>query len=106
MRMFGVPFWFILPILGLPLALIFITRNPFWIVLVFVLAYAGRSWVSGDHNAPRVLFLSVLSGATFADRSWRGSDSFDPLGPSVHAEDPAALHRWNARQRRPGGNDA
>lgn len=81
---FNVPFWFILPIVGLPMILVGITGNPLWLVSIAVLTLLGRWLVARDHNRPRVMFLSLISGAMFADRQRWGGDSVDPLGEVRH----------------------
>ena len=79
-RGLNVPFWFVMPIVGLPMVLASATQNPFWLLMIIVLTVLGRWIVSTDHNRPRVLRLSFLSGAMFADRHRWGGDSIDPLG--------------------------
>ena len=79
-RGLNVPFWFVLPIIGLPMIIVSITRNPFWLLLIVALTGLGRWLVSRDHNRPRVLYLALISGAMFADRRRWGGDSVDPLG--------------------------
>ena len=76
----NVPFWFVLPIVGLPMVLVSLTQNPFWLLLIVVLTALGRWIVATDHNRPRVMRLALLSGALFADRQRWGGDSVDPLG--------------------------
>jgi len=80
----NVPFWFVLPIVGLPLLIVATTHNPFWLLLIIVLTVIGRWVVSRDHNRPRVMYLSLISGALFADRERWGGDSVDPLGETRH----------------------
>jgi len=76
----NVPFWFILPIAGIPILFVAITHNPFWLVMILPLTALGRWIVARDHNRPRVLYLALISGALFADkRAWNG-DSSDPHG--------------------------
>ena len=76
----NVPFWFVLPIIGVPMVIVAVTRNPFWLLLILALTALGRWVVARDHNRPRVLFLALISGALFADRRRWGGDSVDPLG--------------------------
>lgn len=76
----NVPFWFVLPIIGVPMVVVAATRNPFWLLLIPGLTALGRWIVARDHNRPRVLFLALISGALFADRQRWGGDSVDPLG--------------------------
>lgn len=78
-RGLNVPFWFVIPIVGVPMIIVSITQNPFWLLMILGLTLAGRWLVSHDHNRPRVLFLALISGAMFADRSRWGGDSVDPL---------------------------
>ena len=85
-RGLNVPFWFILPIIGLPMIIVSVTRNPFWLLMIVALTILGRWLVSRDHNRPRVLFLALISGAMFADRRRWGGDSVDPLGEVRHGE--------------------
>lgn len=85
-KAFGIPFWFILPIVGLPLVLVVLTSNPFWLVLILGLTALGRWLVATDHNRPRVLLLAILSGAMFGDRSRWGGVTTDPLGPAHRAD--------------------
>jgi type IV secretory pathway VirB3-like protein len=80
----NVPFWFVLPIVGLPLIVMAMTRNPFWLLLIIALTVLGRWLVSHDHNQPRVLYLALISGALFAERARWGGDSADPLGKIRH----------------------
>ena len=78
----GIPFWFLIPILFLPLIPVVVTHNPFWLVTILPLAWLGRYLVERDHNRPRRLFLSLISGAMFADRDpkrW-GGHTADPHG--------------------------
>ena len=77
---FNIPFWFILPITGVPALLVVVTSNPLWLMLMAPLTGFGRWLVSRDHNRPRVLLLALLSGSMFADRERWGGDSIDPLG--------------------------
>lgn len=79
-RGLNVPFWFILPIIGLPMVIVSVTQNPFWLFLIIPLTAAGRWVVARDHNRPRVMFLTLISGAMFADRGRWGGYSVDPLG--------------------------
>jgi type IV secretory pathway VirB3-like protein len=79
-----VPFWFVLPIIGVPMVVVAVTRNPAWFVLIIILTVLGRWLVARDHNKPRVLWLSLISGAMFADRQRWGGDSIDPLGAVRH----------------------
>lgn len=76
----NVPFWFVLPIIGIPMIVVSITHNPFWLLLIVGLTAIGRWIVAHDHNRPRVLFLALISGALFADRRRWGGVSVDPLG--------------------------
>lgn len=76
----NVPFWFVLPIIGTPMVIVSVTRNPFWLLLIFALTAIGRWIVARDHNRPRVLYLALISGAMFADRQRWGGFSVDPLG--------------------------
>jgi type IV secretory pathway VirB3-like protein len=80
----NVPFWFVLPIVGMPLVIMAMTRNPFWLLMIVALTVLGRWLVSRDHNRPRVLYLALISGALFADRGHWGGDSMDPLGDVHH----------------------
>ena len=80
----NVPFWFVLPIVGIPLVIMAVTRNPFWLLMIVALTVLGRWLVSRDHNRPRVLYLALISGAMFADRGRWGGDSVDPLGDVRH----------------------
>ena len=83
-RAFGVPFWFILPIMVPPLLLMTVTGNPFWMGLALPLTGLGRLLVARDHNRPRVLMLAMLSGAMFGDRARWGGVTTDPLGTRSH----------------------
>ncbi len=85
-RGLNVPFWFVLPIVGLPMIIVSITRNPFWLLMIVALTGLGRWLVSRDHNRPRVLYLALISGAMFADRRRWGGDSADPLGEVCHGD--------------------
>ena len=85
-RGLNVPFWFVLPIVGLPMVIVSITRNPFWLLMIVALTGLGRWLVSRDHNRPRVLYLALISGAMFADRRRWGGDSADPLGEVCHGD--------------------
>jgi type IV secretory pathway VirB3-like protein len=85
-RGLNVPFWFVLPIIGIPMIIVSVTRNPFWLLLIFALTLLGRWVVSRDHNRPRVLYLALISGASFADRRHWGGDSVDPLGEVCHGD--------------------
>ena len=76
----NVPFWFILPILGVPLVCVFTTGNPFWLLLTFPMIVLGRLLVTRDHNRPRILLLALVSGSVFARHAQWGGDSVDPLG--------------------------
>lgn len=80
----NVPLGFLLPIVALPMALVMLTSNPFWLLLAFVLTVLVRWFVATDHNRPRVLWLAFLSGALWADRRQWGGASADPLG-TAHA---------------------
>jgi type IV secretory pathway VirB3-like protein len=80
----NVPFWFVLPIVGVPLVIMAVTRNPFWLLMIVALTVLGRWLVSRDHNRPRVLYLALIAGALFADRRRWGGDSLDPLGDVHH----------------------
>jgi len=84
-RAFGVPFWFILPIMVPPLLLMTVTGNPFWMGLILPLTALGRLLVARDHNRPRVLLLALTSGAMFGDRARWGGVTTDPLGTRSHA---------------------
>ena len=83
---FNVPFWFVLPIIGVPMVIVAVTRNPFWLLLILGLTALGRWIVARDHNRPRALFLGLISGAWFADRRRWGGDSVDPLGEAHHGD--------------------
>jgi type IV secretory pathway VirB3-like protein len=85
-RGLNVPFWFILPIAGLPIVLTAVTRNPFWLPGIAVLTVLGRWLIGPDHNRPRVLYLALMSGAMFADRRRWGGASVDPLGGTRHGD--------------------
>jgi type IV secretory pathway VirB3-like protein len=85
-RGLNVPFWFVLPIIGLPMVIVAVTRNPIWLLLIIALTALGRWVVSRDHNRPRVLYLALISGALFADRRHWGGDSADPLGEVRHGD--------------------
>ena len=85
-RGLNVPFWFIIPIVGLPIVLTAVTRNPFWLLGIAVLTVLGRWLVARDHNRPRVLYLALMSGAMFADRRRGGGYSVDPLGEARHGD--------------------
>lgn len=76
----NVPFWFVLPIVGIPMVIASATQNPFWLLLILALTALGRWIVARDHNRPRVLFLALISGAMFGDRRRWGGVTFDPLG--------------------------
>ena len=80
----NVPFWFVLPIVGVPLVLVAATRNPFWLLLIIAMTMIGRWIVARDHNRLRVMYLAFISGALFADRQRWGGDSADPLGGMRH----------------------
>jgi type IV secretory pathway VirB3-like protein len=80
----NVPFWFVLPIVGIPLVIMAVTRNPFWLLMIVALTVLGRWFVSRDHNQPRVFYLALFSGGMFADRGRWGGDSVDPLGDVRH----------------------
>jgi type IV secretory pathway VirB3-like protein len=80
----NVPFWFVIPIVGFPLVIMAVTRNPFWLLMIVALTMLGRWLVSRDHNRPRVLYLALIAGALFADRGRWGGDSMDPLGDVHH----------------------
>ena len=80
MKALGIPFWYVLPVVGLPLILSILTFNPFWLLLIAVLTALARLLVARDHNRPRVLLLALLSGSTFGDRSRWGGITTDPLG--------------------------
>lgn len=82
----NVPFWFVLPIVGLPMVFVSATGNPFWLLLIVVLTALGRWVVAADHNRPRVLYLALISGALFADRRRWGGVSVDPLGDVRHGD--------------------
>lgn len=77
---FDVPFWFIVPILAIPMLVVLLTSNPMWLVLIPLLVLLARWLIARDHNRPRVIMLSFMSGAMFADRGRWGGDSVDPLG--------------------------
>ena len=85
-KMLNVPFWFVLPIIGVPMVTVSVTHNPFWLLLIVPLTAAGRWLVARDHNRPRVLFLALISGAMFADRHRWGGFSVDPLGEVRHGD--------------------
>ena len=80
MKALGIPFWFVLPVVGLPLILTMLTFNPAWLALIAVLTAYARLLVARDHNRPRVLLLALLSGTAFGDRSRWGGVTTDPLG--------------------------
>ena len=80
----NVPFWFVLPIVGIPMVIASATQNPFWLLLILALTALGRWIVARDHNRPRVLFLALISGAMFGDRGRWGGVTFDPLGVVRH----------------------
>lgn len=82
----NVPFWFVLPIIGIPMVITYFSGNPLWLSLIAGLTLLGRWLVARDHNRPRVMFLALISGALFADRHRWGGDSVDPLG-DVHHDD-------------------
>ena len=83
-RAFGVPFWFILPIMVPPLLVMTASGNPFWMGLILPLTALGRLLVARDHNRPRVLLLALTSGAMFGDRARWGGITSDPLGKRSH----------------------
>ena len=85
-RGLNVPFWFLLPIVGLPIVVTAVTRNPFWLLGIAVLTVLGRWLVASDHNRPRVLYLALMSGGMFADRRRWGGASVDPLGGTRHGD--------------------
>lgn len=76
----NVPFWFVLPIVGIPMVISSATQNPFWLFLIAGLTVLGRWVVARDHNRPRVLLLALISGAMFGDRRRWGGVTFDPFG--------------------------
>jgi type IV secretory pathway VirB3-like protein len=84
MRGLNVPFWFIIPVVGLPIVFTAVTRDPFWLLGIVVLTVLGRWLVASDHNRPRVLVLALMSGAMFADRRRWGGYSVDPLSTGRH----------------------
>ena len=78
----GVPFWFLIPILFIPMLFVVVTQNPFWLFLILPFAGFSRYLVERDHNRPRRLFLAVMSGSMFAQRDpkrW-GGHTADPHG--------------------------
>lgn len=77
---FNVPFVFLIPILFIPAVIVIVTQNPFYIALIPVLTLLGRMIVAKDHNRPRVLWLSWISGSMLAERRRWGGDTRDPLG--------------------------
>jgi type IV secretory pathway VirB3-like protein len=86
-RGLNVPFWFLIPVVGLPILLTAATHNPFWLVGIGGLTVLARWLVAGDHNRPRVLYLALMSGSMFADRRRWGGHSVDPLGGTRHGRD-------------------
>lgn len=80
LRGLGIPFWYIIPMVGFPLVMVAITWNVFWLFSMIVIAAFARWFAGRDHNYPRVLRLSLLSGAMFADRHTWGGYTVDPLG--------------------------
>jgi type IV secretory pathway VirB3-like protein len=86
MRGLNIPFWFIIPVIGLPIVFTAVTHDPFWLLGIVVLTLLGRWLVASDHNRPRVLYLSLISGAMFADRRRWGGYSVDPLGARRHGD--------------------
>jgi type IV secretory pathway VirB3-like protein len=83
---FGMPWAWLLVTLFLPPILVLLSfvaghPNPWWLILVGVLGFAGRLAVALDPNRPRILRLWVMSGAALADRSRHRGDSPAPFPP-------------------------
>jgi hypothetical protein len=67
----NITYFWLLPVVGLPLLCIFVTRNIFWGALAWpILMYARKS--NADPGLPRILWLWAISGSFLADRSARG----------------------------------
>lgn len=79
-KCFDIPLAFIPVVIAPPLVAAWVTFNPFWMpVGCYGLTLAVRRLFKKDHNRLRILWLSFLSGAMFADRSKRGGHTVDPL---------------------------
>lgn len=67
----NITYFWLLPVVGVPLLFIFVTRNIFWAALAWpILMYARKS--NADPGLPRILYLWMISGSWLADRSARG----------------------------------
>ena len=78
----GIPFLMLIPVLFIPVILAAVTQNPFWLLLILVLAWAARTFMERDHNRPRRLWLSIVTGVFFGSRDptrW-GGHTADPHG--------------------------
>src|SRR5947209_7135154 len=81
-RKIGVPYWDMIPIMVIPLAVMIITGNPVWFVVLLIgLIQISRAMSSSDYNKRRVKWLSYRSGAKSPrGRAVWGGHSIDPLG--------------------------
>ena len=77
---FNVPLSFLTWVLVLPLMLCAFTSNVAFMILIPIFTGIGRVLIARDHNRPRVLWLSLTSGAKLGDRKRWGAVSMDPLG--------------------------
>ena len=67
----NITYFWLLPVLVVPLLFIWVTRNLFWAALAGpILMYARKS--NADPGLPRILWLWAISGSFLADRSARG----------------------------------
>jgi type IV secretory pathway VirB3-like protein len=79
-RGLNVPYWFVIPVIGVPFLITAVSGNPFWLVAIVPMAALVQWLVATDHNRPRILMLALLSGSLFGERRRWGGVSADPFG--------------------------
>lgn len=77
----NIPFTWFLVVLGLPISLVLVNKNVFWLGLIPVLTILARRASDDKDNNPRVTWLALMSGFTFAERSKDGTDTVDASTP-------------------------
>lgn len=81
----GITYFWLLPVVGLPLLCIFVTRNIFWGALAMpILYWARRS--NADPGLPRILWLWAISGSFLARRSVRGVEIVSAMREASETE--------------------
>jgi type IV secretory pathway VirB3-like protein len=82
----NITYIWLIPVLGIPLLFVWVTRNIFWMSLGGPLLYVARR-SNADPGLPRILWLWVISGSWLADRSnARGVEVVSATRPTDEAD--------------------